>query len=100
MAMNLEDKQIIEEMEAKYDSLAPKLKALSTAVEDFEQHYADYIALRDFYGSTEWFRLFEQPHADIKSGVLSEDQLYNFISDHNALLATCLELAAKMSKNM
>ncbi len=36
--MNLEDKQMIEEMEAKYDSLAPKLKALSTAVEDFEQH--------------------------------------------------------------
>ncbi|MFU2206866.1 DUF4298 domain-containing protein [Streptococcus pluranimalium] len=98
--MTFEDRQLIEEMEAKYDNLAPKLKAFSTALEDFEQYYADYMALRDFYGSEEWFRLFEQPHDDIKSGVLSEDQLYNFISDHNALLATCLELAAKMSKNM
>lgn len=98
--MNQKDRAVVEAMEAKYDSLSPKLDKLRDALEDFQKHYADYVTLRDFYGSTEWFRLFEEPHAAIKCGVLSEDQLYNVVLEHNELLVALLDLSAQMSRNM
>lgn len=98
--MTENDKQLIETMEAKYDAFNPKLEALRKAVEDFQNHYDDYIALKDFYGSDDWHRLYDQPHDDVKCGVLSQDQLFNLVTDHNDLLKNVLELAPSMYKNM
>lgn len=97
--MKTEDKALVMAMEAKYDQFAPKLRALQTALAEVQAHYEDYLTLRDFYGSQDWFRLRELPHADIKAGVLSEDQVYDLILTHNALLTDCLQLVTEMSKH-
>lgn len=55
--MNLNDRLKIEEMEEKYDSFKPRINALVEAIDDFQKHYEDYVKLREFYGSEDWFRL-------------------------------------------
>lgn len=97
--MTEDDKQLIETMEAKYDALNPKLEVLREALENFQNHYDDYVALRTFYGSDDWYRLYDQPHESVKSGVLSQDQLFDLIGLHNELLENLLELAPKMYRS-
>lgn len=98
--MNQEEKQLVMDMEAKYDSFKPKLDQFQESLMAFKEAYADYTALRSFYGSQEWFELREKPHDDLKAGVLSEDQLYNFIVDHGDILSQLLELSADMYKHI
>ena len=58
-----------------------------------------YIELRNFYGSEKWFEYMEIEKITVKCGVLSEDQLYDMIGEHNELLGALLDLTSKMYKN-
>ncbi|MGG6796385.1 UNVERIFIED_CONTAM: DUF4298 domain-containing protein [Streptococcus canis] len=98
--MNSNDKKLIEMMESKYDDFKPKLDRLKEDLVDFQNSYSDYVELKNFYGSDDWFRLSKNPFEGIKCGVLSEDQLFDFIGDHNELLANFLDLSSRMYKNM
>ena len=59
----------------------------------------NYIELRNFYGSEKWFEYMEIEKIPVKCGVLTEDQLFDMISDHNELLGVLLDLTSKMYKN-
>ncbi len=98
--MNDQERVRVTELEAKYDAFKPKLDQLRQSLEAFKESYQDYIELREFYGSQEWFDLREKPHHDLKSGILSEDQLYDFVVDHGDLLADFLDLSAEMYRNI
>ena len=91
--MNLNDRLKIEEMEEKYDSFKPR-------IDDFQKHYEDYVKLREFYGSEDWFRLSEQTENNLKCGVLSEDQLFDFIGEHNELVGQFLDMSSQMYRHL
>ncbi|HGS8781136.1 TPA: DUF4298 domain-containing protein [Streptococcus agalactiae] len=98
--MNLNDRLKIEEMEEKYDSFKPRINALVEAIDDFQKRYEDYVKLREFYGSEDWFRLSEQTENNLKCGVLSEDQLFDFIGEHNELVGQFLDMSSQMYRHL
>lgn len=98
--MKQQEKLKVEKMEAMYDRFKVTFDAFKESLEDFNLHYEEYCQLREFYGSDEWFHLVEQPTESIKAGVLSQDQLYDLMSEHHELLADLLELSTKMYKNL
>ncbi|WP_229782872.1 DUF4298 domain-containing protein [Leuconostoc lactis] len=61
--------------------------------------YNNYIELKNFYGSEKWFEYMEIEKIPVKCGVLTEDQLFDMIGDHNELLGVLLDLTSKMYKN-
>ncbi|MGT2912015.1 DUF4298 domain-containing protein [Streptococcus cameli] len=98
--MTPEEQARVEELEAKYDRFQPVLEQVKSTLAAFQSAYRDYQELRTFYGSEEWYDLREKPHEKVKAGVLSEDQLYDLIVEHNDLLGQFLELANQMYKDM
>ncbi|MDE7487814.1 DUF4298 domain-containing protein, partial [Streptococcus agalactiae] len=55
---------------------------------------------REFYGSEDWFRLSEQAENNLKCGVLSEDQLFDFIGEHNELVGQFLDMSSQMYRHL
>ncbi|MGT2932451.1 DUF4298 domain-containing protein [Streptococcus catagoni] len=98
--MTEEDVLKVQTLEEKYDDFQPKLQALKASLTDLSDHYRDYQDLLAFYGSDDWYRLHKADTSQIKAGILSEDQLYDLISDHNDLIMDLLELTTKMYKNV
>ena len=97
--MDNKDIELIQQMENKYDNFMPVLTDLIDSVEKFNSIYNNYIELRNFYGSEKWFEYMEIEKIPVKCGVLSEDQLYDMIGEHNELLGALLDLTSKMYKN-
>lgn len=97
--MDYKDLELIQQMENKYDTLMPALNQLLTSINEFNSHYDDYIELKNFYGSDDWFRFMELEEIPVKCGVITEDQLFDMIGDHNELIGSLLELTSKMYKN-
>ncbi|EHI70164.1 DUF4298 domain-containing protein [Streptococcus ictaluri] len=95
-----DDKKYIEELEAKYDQFKPKLDQLQTSLEVMQAAYQDYIDLRNFYASPKWFDMQEQDYQDVKCGILSQDQLYDLIGQHNHILGELLALSSQMYKHL
>lgn len=98
--MNEQEQKRVIALEAKYDSFKPRLEQLVDSLHQFQTSYQDYVELREFYGSQEWFDLREKPHDGIKAGILSEDLLYDLIVDHGDLLSEFLELSSIMYKHL
>lgn len=100
--MNPNDRQSIQKLEAQYDQFAPCLEQLAESMSTFDKHYAQYRELLAFYDSSDWVRLYEEtnqfPDPQLKCGILSQDQLYNLISDHNELLENLEILVRKMKQ--
>ena len=97
--MDNKDIELIQQMENKYDNFMPALTNLIDSVEKFNSIYNNYIELNNFYGSEKWFEYMEIEKIPVKCGVLSEDQLYDMIGEHNELLGALLEKKKKMYKN-
>ncbi|MGT2959028.1 hypothetical protein A9Q68_06300 [Streptococcus bovimastitidis] len=98
--MTKDDRELIENLEKAYDYLHPILEKIDDDLDAFENAYQDYLDLRQFHGSTKWFDLFEEDHDKIKSGILSQDQLYNLIVDHNHILGRFFTLSERMYKKL
>lgn len=85
--------------------------ACSEALEQLEPLLKQYEAclpkieeLLQYYGSTEWFSDKEDSDsgrlpADLKCGVLSEDAVYNFWTDYDALREQMEELGKRIIKS-
>lgn len=97
--MDLQDKALINQMEVAYETVRGNLEGLVSGVEVFKESYEQYRQLKEFYGSKAWFSLSEQDLDNVKAGVLSQDQLFDLITDHNNLLEELLELSVKMYQN-
>ena len=86
----------LQTMEVALERFQPRIEALQEAVEAFQEHHGDYQALRDFYGSEAWLELHENAGLGEACGVLSQDRLYDLITDHDHLLGDLLELVSIM----
>ena len=82
----------IKKMESYLDEAGAAIAELAEALDRYEKIQGKYYTLENYYGSTKWIDDFEADEAgklpaDLKRGVLSEDAVYDLITDHSALMA-------------
>ena len=82
----------IKKMESYLDEAGAAIAELAEAMDRYEKIQSKYYKLENYYGSTKWIDDFETDEAgklpaDLKRGVLSEDAVYDLITDHGALMA-------------
>lgn len=73
-------------MELRMERLAAAVMELSAALDKFEAAQGDIAALETYYGSEAWKQDYADDEAgklpiDLKRGVLSEDGIWNLLSD-------------------
>ena len=79
----------ITKMEALFDKSGEVIKRLETALEEFAKIENDIAKLEAYYDK-DWRKDFEADEAgklpkDLKRGVLSEDGIYDLLSDYQCL---------------
>ena len=90
MTSNMEQIERIERMEAHFDIAKDAVARLIEALERYEEAKPDIVALEDYYDNGTWRKDFEADEAgllprDMKRGVLSEDGVWNLLTDNNDL---------------
>ena len=81
----------IKKMESYLDEAASAVTGLAEAMDRYEKIQDKYYKLEEYYGSKKWMDDFEADEAgklpaDLKRGVLSEDAVYDLITDHRELM--------------
>lgn len=81
----------IKYMETKLDEIAMAVRKLTDALENYEGIQTGLQELCDYYESPLWRRDFEDDEkgklpADLKRGVLSEDAVYDLLTENQELL--------------
>ena len=77
-------------MEQRLDRAAAAVMMLSAALDRYEAVQKDLMTLDEYYGSEEWKQDFADDEAgllpaDLKRGVLSEDGIWNLLTDAREL---------------
>ena len=90
----------IMEMERLLDESQTAVDTLMDALENFAAVQENIRVLDAYYSGEEWREDFEADEkgllpADLKRGVLSEDAVYDLLTDNRELLARLLEVAAE-----
>ena len=93
----MEQIERIQEMEACLDASEKAIRELSEALTAFEEVQPQYRKLSDYYGSDQWRQDYEDDEAgklprDLKRGVLSEDAVYDLLTENRELLVRMLKL--------
>ena len=86
----MEQIERIGQMELRMERAAKAVMELSAALDNYEAAQEDIAALNDYYGSKAWKQDFAADEAgllpaDLKRGVLSEDGIWNLLSDASEL---------------
>jgi len=94
----------IQHFEQLLDTVAPALKDLEAALDRFDEVQEAVQELSAYYGSEEWHADLAEDEAgnlpsDLKRGVLSEDGIYDVLSDHYALTVRLLDTVSAILKN-
>ena len=81
----------IEEMEKCLDEASKAIRELSDALTNYEWARDKYYKLQEYYDSDLWLQDFEADEEgrlpkDLKRGVLSEDAVFDLITEHERLL--------------
>ena len=76
----------IRKMERRLDRALAAVKRLSAALDKWEETQDDIAALNEYYGSGDWRKDYEDDEAgllpaELKRGVLSEDGIWNLLTD-------------------
>ena len=76
----------IRKMERRLDRTLAAVKRLESALDKWETVQEDIAALDEYYGSGDWRKDFEDDEAGLlpeglKRGVLSEDGIWNLLTD-------------------
>ena len=100
----MEQIERIRHYESLLDRIAPVLENLEEALDAFDGIQEDVNELSAYYESDEWRDDFEADDAgklpkDLKRGVLSEDGIYDVLSDHYALTVRLLDTVSSILKN-
>ena len=82
----MEQKERIMEMEQRLSRAAKAVMELSVALDKYEAVQEDITTLSEYYGSDTWKQDYADDEAgllpaDLKRGVLSEDSIWNLLSD-------------------
>lgn len=93
----------ITEMENKLNSAREAIERFSEALTAFAEVQDEVRELNAYYGSDEWNQDYDDDAAgklpaDLRRGVLSEDAVYDLLTDNRELLVEMLELAADIAK--
>lgn len=91
-------------MEERFDQLSQAAERLSTALKQYEEMQEALTILDEYYGSDEWKKDFADDEkgllpADLKCGVLSEDGVWNLLSDHHDLITRMQNLVKRGRNN-
>ena len=81
----------IKEMESALDASKAAIEKLSEAMSEYEAVQDRFDALLDYYGNGQWredYRADEEGLLpdDLKRGVLSEDAVYDLVTEHRELM--------------
>ena len=102
--MNMQQIERISKMEFRMNRISPIVMELSAVLDKYAAVQDDIAALSEYYGSDEWKQDFADDEAgrlpaDLKRGVLSEDGIYDVLSDHYALTVRLLDTVSAILKN-
>ena len=94
----------IEEMEDYLDKSRKAVDDLTKAFDEYEKIQRGYKKLLSYYDSKHWLEDFEADAEgllpkDLKRGVLSEDAVYDLISDNHELSVRMLKVMSKALEN-
>ena len=89
-AIDMEQIERIKQMEQRLERAAAAVMTLSAALDRYEEIQGDISALNEYYGSKEWKQDYADDQAgqlppDLKRGVLSEDAIWNVLTDSHEL---------------
>jgi hypothetical protein len=92
--MNVERIKLMEE---RFDRVSDAVTKLSEALEAYRSEQDELSILNSYYGSDEWKQDFADDEAgrlpkDLKRGVLSEDGVWDVLSENQVLLVRMREL--------
>ena len=81
----------IKQMEKRLNRASSAVRRFSSALDKFEDVQDAIATLDDYYGCELWRKDFADDEAgllpdDLKRGVLSEDAVWNFLSDYRELI--------------
>ena len=84
----------ITHMESLFDKSVEVVKRMEAALKDFSEIEHDIAKLEAYYNSPQWSKDFEADEAGklpqgLKRGVLSEDGIWNFLSNYKELSYLC-----------
>ncbi len=87
----------IKMMEERFDRVSGAVTKLSEALEAYRSEQDELSILNSYYGSDEWKQDFADDEAgrlpkDLKRGVLSEDGVWDVLSENQVLLVRMREL--------
>ena len=85
------DIERIKQMEERFDRASDAVKRMTEALEAYELVKDDINTLNEYYGSEEWKQDLADDEAgllpkDLKRGVLSEDGIWDLLSEHTDVL--------------
>ena len=100
----MEQIERIQHFEMLLDRVAPILGNLTEALDAFDGIQDDVKELAAYYEDDDWREDFEADEAgklptDLKRGVLSEDGIYDVLSEHYALTVRLLDTVSTILKN-
>ena len=93
----------ITEMEQYLDSSIQAAEKLQEALEVYEDNLENYLKLTDYYGSALWRKDLDADTsgklpADLKRGVLSEDAVYDLITDTREIRVQMVKILSLISE--
>lgn len=93
----MEQTNRIKQMEQQFDCVSQAVNELSTAIDKYVEAQDALSELKAYYASEDWLRDYADDEAgrlpkDLKRGVLSEDGIWNMISDCHELNIRMLEI--------
>ena len=99
----MEQKERIRQMELRLDQASAAVMELSAALDKYEVAQEAISILDEYYGSDEWKQDFADDEArllpaDLKRGVLSEDGIWNLLTDSRELNIRMLETVVQILK--
>lgn len=98
----MSDVKRIEVMEGILDEHSALLEELDALLSKVEEHQKAYLTLRDYYTSEVFMSDFEKAQIGafdhIKCGVLSEDAVYDLLTDQHRLGIRLLEVGTLLVK--
>lgn len=79
----------INKNEERFDKVLKSVKDLEVSLTNFESSIKDLELLKKYYDSKNWIKdkdTYEKESLKIKAGVLSEDGVWNMLSDIDSLI--------------
>ena len=98
----MEQTERIRQMEQRLDRASAAVMELSAALDKYVEAQEALTVLNEYYGSDEWKQDYADDEAgrlpqDLKRGVLSEDGIWNLLTDNRGLIERIQEIITPLS---